>query len=264
LKLHHPPLFDTHAHIYSPAFNKAEQLQIIERALSSSLLGMVNIAASPSALHESLALASAIPETWTLKIAACTTPHEAQANKDPFFEEVQEAAEKGLLCAIGETGLDYHYHSATKELQMAYFEQYAQLAAKTHLPLIIHSRDAFSDVFALLKEYRKSLIPIIHCFTGNLDEALAYCDLGCYISISGIITFPKATALQQAITHIPLDLLLIETDSPYLAPEPHRGARNEPSFLPYIAKKVAQLRNLPLEVIAKATTDNALRLFCPS
>ncbi len=254
-------LFDTHAHICSPRFAIEEQLMIINNAQAASVGGMVHISTDSQALHEGLALANIAPKNWIHKIAASTTPHDATVAEDHFFEEVRESAEKGLLCAIGETGLDYHYHADTKQFQRLYFQKYAELAVETNLPIIIHTRDAFCDLFPILQEYGASLRGVIHCFTGTTDEALSLCALGYYISVSGIVTFNKSTALHETVTKIPIDHLLIETDAPYLAPEPHRGERNEPAFLPYIAKKVAALRNMPFEEVAQITTRNAHRLF---
>ena len=176
----------------------------------------------------------------------------------PFFSK---AAKEKKIQAIGETGLDYHYHPSSKESQKKLLVQYFQLALSSDLPVIIHCREAFEDLFALAKSEYKSPRALLHCFTGTLLEAKEALDLGWMISFSGIVSFAKNPSLHEVAAYVPLERMLIETDAPYLAPTPHRGKRNEPSFLPEVAKALARLRNDSLEKIADATKANALSFF---
>lgn len=165
--------------------------------------------------------------------------------------------------AFGEIGLDYHWDSVPREQQQAVFA--AQIAFARDLspllPLVIHCRDAQDDVLTALREAATPAPIIMHCFTGDSEAARACLDAGCYLGIGGVATFKKSDALREAIASAPLDRLLLETDCPYLAPQFRRGKRNEPSYLPAIAQAVADAKQLPLETIAKATTETALALF---
>ena len=167
------------------------------------------------------------------------------------------------VVAIGETGLDYHYNTEEDfDVMRESFRLHIQLARATKKPLIIHTRDAREDTLKILREeHAQEVGGVMHCFTESLEMALAAIELGFYISFSGIITFKNATELQEVVKHVPLERLLIETDSPYLTPVPFRGKPNQPKYVHYVAEKVAELKGVSFDEVAKATSENFMRLF---
>lgn len=174
---------------------------------------------------------------------------------------MEEMAAKNELSAIGETGLDYHYTYSPKDVQKHFFEKYLDLAKRYKKGVVIHCRDAFDDLFAMIDALAEGVPILLHCFTGTADEAKRALDRGYKISFSGILTFAKSIELHETCKLIPLTQMLIETDSPYLAPVPYRGGKNEPSFVVEVAKKIADLKGVSLEEVAKATSLNAHTFF---
>ena len=165
------------------------------------------------------------------------------------------------VIAIGETGLDYHYAPEKKQFQKKAFAAHFEVAAEQQKPIIIHSRAAVEDTLDLISQYRDKVVGVLHCFTEDWQMAKTAIDMGYYISLSGIVTFPNASALREVVKKIPDDRLLIETDSPWLAPVPYRGKKNEPKYLPEVAKCIAELRNTTPEAIGEMTSANFHRLF---
>lgn len=173
-----------------------------------------------------------------------------------------EAAKAGSLCAIGETGLDYHYQHSDRKIQQRFLVRYLQLAAELGLPVIFHCRDAFADLFRIVDaEYPEKGPAILHCFTGTREEAIAVVERGWHLSMSGIVTFKKSEALRETLKEIPLKQLLLETDTPYLAPQSKRGLMNEPAYLLETASCVAAIKGIETQEVAKITRENAIRLF---
>ncbi|WCE30639.1 TatD family hydrolase [Vibrio sp. SCSIO 43137] len=183
--------------------------------------------------------------------------------ESPFSEQLlREYAGHKKVVAIGETGLDYHYQPETAPLQRQRFEQQVDLAVELNKPLIIHTRDAREDTLAILNNgHAEKCGGVIHCFTEDMPFAQKAMELGFYISVSGIVTFRQATELKAVVKELPLDRLLIETDSPYLAPVPHRGKQNQPAYVVEVAQYIAQLKGISLTEVAKKTTDNFRQLF---
>lgn len=176
--------------------------------------------------------------------------------------QLVELAQHPKVVAIGETGLDYYYSRETIDIQQQSFIDHLQAARECAKPVIIHSRDAREDTLALMAEHAdQSLGGVMHCFTENWDMAQRAIEMNFYISLSGIVTFKNATELKEVAKKIPLDRLLIETDSPYLAPIPHRGKRNEPKYVTHVAQCIAELRGIDVQAVAEATTENYLNLF---
>lgn len=177
-------------------------------------------------------------------------------------EQLIEWGQAEDIVALGETGLDYHYASSTRELQMEYFQRHLAAALVVNKPVIVHTREASEDTLALLKPFcEQGGQGVIHCFTEDLAFARQVIGMGLYVSFSGIVTFHSAKALREVAKAVPLDRMLIETDSPYLAPVPHRGKQNEPSYVRDVAEYIADLRGLSLEFLAQQTTENFFRLF---
>ena len=189
-------------------------------------------------------------------------PHEADNDIISSDEIVKSLNENPKIIGIGETGLDFFYTNSDKDKQIKSFYKHIEASIKANVPLIIHSRDAEKETFEILNEYKnKNLKILMHCFTGSLDFANKLQSLNAYFSASGIITFKNALELQNTFKSLPLDKLLIETDSPFLAPVPNRGKKNEPSFIDHTAKKLADMREIAKEQLVKITTENFNKLF---
>lgn len=247
---------DSHAHLCSDElFPDIEG--ILKRCLQANVHHVLNICTDLITLERGLQLHAKYP--WVLN-AASTTPHDVDAFGDAHFEWMEQAAKSGALAAVGETGLDYYYSHSNHENQKRFLVKYSRLAKECNLPLVIHCREAFHDLFTIL-DVEKPPQVILHCFTGTLEEAKSVIERGWYLSLSGIATFKKSEALREVAKWVPLNQLLIETDAPYLAPGKHRGKTNEPSFIIETAAMIAKEKGLSLEEIAKATTTNAKKLI---
>ena len=188
-------------------------------------------------------------------------PHEADSDIITSDEIVKNLNENPKIIGIGETGLDFFYNNSDKDKQIASFKNHIDAALDLNIPLIVHSRSAEAETYEILKNSKKNLKILMHCFTGSLSFALKLMELDSYFSASGIITFKNSTDLQNTFKELPLERLLIETDSPFLAPEPMRGKKNEPSFVRFTLKKLSELKNVDIEELDKITTDNFNRLF---
>ncbi len=248
---------DTHAHLTSDTlYPHAEAL--LTRAKEAGIEKIVNICTDATTLERGLLLSQKFP--WVYNTAA-TTPHDVTEEGESFFPIVTRAAKEKKLVALGETGLDYYYEHSEKETQRTFLLRYFQLALETNLPLIFHCREAFSDLFTLADTHYPNAPAVLHCFTGTLDEAKAVLDRGWYLSLSGIVTFKKSEDLRAVARYVPLDRLFLETDAPYLAPQSHRGAQNEPSFMTETAAVIAETQGVELALLAEHTRQNALNFF---
>ncbi len=252
---------DSHAHLSSPQ-TWSNISEILERAKDAGLSHIINICTDIDTLEKGLELAKKHP--WIHNTAA-TTPHDVDKEGAAVFPIIEKHARAGDLVAIGETGLDYYYEHSAKETQKAFTIKYLHLALECHLPVVIHCRDAFSDFFEILDaEYvidGQHAPGVLHCFTGTLSEAEQVIKRGWYLSLSGIVTFKRSEELREVAKIVPLEQLLIETDTPYLAPQNHRGKQNEPSYLPETAQLIADLKEISIEELAQATVHNAQKLF---
>ena len=189
-------------------------------------------------------------------------PHETTKNKITSDIIVKDITENEKIIGIGETGLDFYYNNSDKDDQIISFKEHIDASIKTNSPLIIHSRDAEDETFNILNDYKNQNLKILmHCFTGSKNFAKKLLKLNAYFSASGIITFKNSQDLQETFNFLPLDKLLIETDSPFLAPVPNRGKKNEPSFIDYTAQKLAEIKNISKLDLVKFTTDNFNKLF---
>lgn len=252
---------DSHAHLTnSTVFEEVEAL--LQRAQRANIRSVINICTDRLTLERGLQLAKQCPFVYN---TAATTPHDVEKEGDEMLPFFAQHARNCSLVAIGETGLDYHYEHSPKEIQKIFFKKYLHLALECQLPIVIHCRDAFKDFFEMIDaEYKIQGIHapgVLHCFTGTLEEAKEVIKRGWFLSLSGIVTFKKSLALQEVAQWVPLEQLLIETDTPYLAPQSQRGRRNEPSFLPEIANFIATLKKIPVEEVAFLTSVNAKRFF---
>ncbi len=256
-------IIDSHAHLTTSELID-ELPELLKRAHNENIKAIVNICCDLEALKKGLTVVESNPKPRVF-LTAAVPPHDIGVEAEDFFSSIEKGASEKKLVAIGEIGLDYFYMAHPKEQQIQYFKRYLQLAIKADLPVVIHCRDAFFDLFSVIEEensyQKKRLRGVIHCFTGTLQEAQKAIELGFYISLSGIVTFRKSTELQHVAKHIPLEHMLIETDSPYLAPQSMRGKRNEPAFLKETALFLARLKEVPFEELCRATTKNAIKLF---
>ena len=259
-------MIDSHCHIAGQEF--AGDLEaVVTRARGAGLQGALTILAADDDVE--LRQAAAVQALWPeVRFSIGVHPHAAgkfAADPAAAAEAVDRAmtAQPGAR-AVGEIGLDYHYDFAPREAQHAVFRAQIALARTRRLPIVIHTREAEDDTFQILAEEQASEVPVVfHCFTGNTATARRVIDAGFYLSLAGIVTFPRALELKEVAAFVPLDRLLIETDSPYLAPVPHRGKRNEPAHVAVVAATVAALRGDTPERIRDATTATFRRVFNP-
>lgn len=251
-------MIDSHLHLDSSDFN-ADREDVLERARKSGVKKFINAGTTIPSSEAGITLSCVHPDIYP---AVGIHPHEAYQLDAIAMESLHKLALSPGVIAIGETGLDYHYNFSLPEIQRTAFRHHIRLAREVKLPLIIHCRDAFGDLIHILREEKGNKAGgVVHCFTGNCDEAERVIEMGFYIGITGIVTFKAATTIIEVVKRLPLDRLLIETDAPYLAPHPHRGKRNEPSLLIHIAEQIAEIKNMPLEDIINATTCNTKTIF---
>lgn len=247
---------DSHAHLTMPDLF-CDLHEVLKRAQAMHVTRIINVCTDHESLQRALEMRHAIP--W-VSHAAATHPHDV-AMDDPFLPLVAQRAQERQLVAIGETGLDYHHTSENKALQQCSLGCYCDLARKTQLPLIIHCRDAFEDLFALMDGEGPGAAVVLHCFTGTLAQAKQVLDRGWLLSLSGIVTFKKSEALREVAAYVPIHRLLVETDAPYLAPQSRRGHRNEPSFITETVACIAQCKGINPMDLASAISENARAFF---
>ncbi|HVQ16767.1 MAG TPA: TatD family hydrolase [Vicinamibacterales bacterium] len=259
-------LIDSHCHIAGPEF--VDDLdQVITRARDAGVGRAFVILAADD--QPELEQANQVSARWgEVRFSIGVHPHAA----GKFASDPEEAAREVSRAidaqprsrAIGEIGLDYHYDFAPREVQQQVFREQIRLAHRLKWPIVIHTREAEDDTFRILTEERASDIGgVFHCFTGDREMARRALDIGFHLSLAGIVTFPRALELKEVARMVPLDRLLIETDSPFLAPVPHRGKRNEPAHVARVAEVITDLRNSSAEAVAEATRENFDRLFVP-
>lgn len=251
-------MIDSHAHLSDDRFLDDVD-EVIERALSADVEKIVNICTDLATLERGILLANRYPEQ--IYNAAAIPPHTVAEEGESSWPFMERAARSGELVAIGETGLDYYYEHSPRELQREFLCRYLELARALTLPVVIHCRDAFDDFFEILDTQYSDVKGVLHCFTGTLEESRGMVERGWSLSLSGIVTFKRSEELREVARTVPLDRLLIETDSPYLAPQLRRGKRNEPAYLAEVAQVVADVRALSVEEVVARTSANAAALF---
>ena len=252
-------LFDTHAHLHFPEF--ADDLPaVLQRARAAGVRWMLTIGTSVETSRAAVALAEQEADVYA---AVGIHPHDASEADDAAFEELQRLAESSArVVAIGETGLDFFRNLSPREVQTEVFRRQLDLARQVRKPALIHCRDAHPETLEILRvEGVREVGGIMHCFSGDEAVARQCLDLGLLISLAGPITYPNARKLPAVVKMVPPDRLVVETDSPFLPPQPYRGKRNEPAYLPITAARVAELRGVPVEELGAQMTANALALF---
>jgi TatD DNase family protein len=252
-------LIDSHAHLDMPEFD-SDRTDMLARAQAAGVRDVLAIGGAPGALASALPFADRYD--W-IYAAAGIHPHEAKLATPAHYEELVNLAKQPKFLAWGEIGLDYHYDHSPRDVQQRVFLEQLELARATARPVIIHCREAWPDCLALLDQHWRSsgLGGIFHCFSGTLEEAHRGTAMGFLISFAGNLTYPKAQNLRDVAAALPLESILIETDSPFLAPQPFRGRRNEPAFVAEVARTLAPVRNLAPDEVAAATAANFRRFF---
>ncbi|HAS81529.1 MAG TPA: hypothetical protein DCS43_02325 [Verrucomicrobia bacterium] len=266
-------LFDTHVHFLAQEGAFAME-PVMSRAVQAGVVGLVAVGGSCDLNKTAVEATQRYPGLVSAAIGFDRSQTDELMSM-PLIDDAVGRLRRSVdglralgtrICAIGEIGLDYHYAEGTSVLQQSLFSDQCSLAASLHLPVVVHCRDAEEDVLRILGAYRqqcrgRELIGVLHCFTGTLGFAERLLELGFMISFSGIVTFRNADALRDVARTIPLDRLLVETDSPFLAPIPHRGKKNEPAFVRDVVNALATLRGIAPDALARQTTANARALF---
>ena len=255
-----PALFDTHAHL--DQLSPDELAATLQRARDAGVGHILAIGGTAAANARGLEIARQYPGG----VLASVGYDRGTAASAPDLAALDPLLSDPAVRAVGECGLDYHHDRDTAAAQRTLFSEMTRRAVHHGLPLVVHSREADEDTLSILRDAaavhpNPARLGVLHCFTGGLDFARRLLDLGLYISFSGIVTFRKAEALREVARFVPADRLLIETDSPYLAPEPLRGRANEPSYLPHVASRMAAIRDIPLPRLIEITSDNARGIF---
>jgi TatD DNase family protein len=255
-------LFDTHCHLDTERFD-ADRAQVIDRAARAGVTRLLNPAFSLESSRRALELAASDAAQGTVAIVAAVGVHpNDSAHFGPeALAELHDLAQHPKCVAIGEIGLDYHWKTVPPEVQTRAFLAQLALARELGKPVIIHCREAENDTLTILEREFSGLPLVLHSFAGaipDLERALA---CGFYVGISGPVTYPNAARTRAAVQAVPLERLLIETDAPYLSPQRHRGKRNEPAYVRLVAEKIADVREMMMDNVARATTENAVRLF---
>jgi TatD DNase family protein len=251
-------LFDTHAHLHFPEFD-GDRAEMLTRARAAGVRWMVNIGTDLETSWQAVGIAEVDSDIYA---SVGVHPHDAAEADEGVFKTLEELARRPKVAAIGETGLDYYRNLSPRDVQAKVFRRQLTLARVVGKPVIIHCREAHDDLLTILREERAHEIGgVMHCFSGHVQFAEASLDLGFYISIAGPVTYPNARKLPEVIKAVPEDRLVIETDCPFLPPQPYRGKRNEPAYLPITAQRVAEIKGRPVGELGELMSQNALRLF---
>ena len=248
--------FDSHAHYDDERFND-DRDELLRFMSKNDVDYIVNAAANIAGSNEGIALAEKYPSIYT---AVGVHPHDVGELEEDAIETLERLSKHSKVVAIGEIGLDYYYDHSPRDVQRIWFKRQMDLAKKVELPIIVHSREASKETFDMIKESGLGS-GVIHCYSGSAEMAKEYIKLGFYIGIGGTVTFNNARKTVEVVEQIPLESIVIETDCPYLTPMPHRGKRNDSTYLQYIAQKIAEIKNLSIKEVARVTTDNAKALY---
>jgi TatD DNase family protein len=252
-------LFDTHCHLDEEAFD-VDRPDVVARAGAAGVARLLSIGTTAPTSRRAVELAAEFPSVFA--VVGIQPNYAAQAAADDW-EKIVQLSSAAKVVGIGETGLDRYWDYAPFDVQIDYFRRHLELSRRLDLPFVVHCREAETDVVSELTRASKegALRGVMHSFTGSAETACACLELGFYISFAGMVTFKKSYELREVVKEIPLDRLLVETDAPYLAPQPMRGKRNEPAYMKATAEYLADIVGLPCEEFARQTTANACRLF---
>ncbi|MCM1127225.1 MAG: TatD family hydrolase [Lachnospiraceae bacterium] len=251
-------IFDTHAHYDDEAFDE-DRDELLTHMRERGIEYIVNAGASLASTAKTVELTERYPFVYG---SAGIHPSETAGLTEQDMEWLLEMSKREKIVAIGEIGLDYHWQEPEREVQKRWFKEQLKLAEQTHLPVIIHSRDAAADTLEILKEWDSHKTKgVIHCFSYTWETAKEYLAMDYYFGIGGVLTFKNAKKLKEAVMQIPMERILLETDCPYLAPEPYRGKRNQSDYILYAAEKLAELKGLDREKVLEITNSNAKNFY---
>lgn len=251
-------IFDTHAHYDDEAFDDDRE-ELLSHMRQKGIEYIVNVGSDIESIRKTLELTEQYPFVYG---AAGVHPSETAELTSKDMEWIRETAGREKIVAIGEIGLDYYWPEPDREVQKKWFKEQLRLAEETGLPVIIHSRDAAADTLEILKEWDAHKTKgVIHCFSYTWETAREYLDMDYYFGIGGVLTFKNAKKLKEAVMHIPMEKILLETDCPYLAPEPYRGKRNQSEYIFYVAEQLAELKKISREEVLEITRNNAKKFY---
>lgn len=251
-------IFESHAHYDDDAFDEDRE-ELLSSLREHGIDKVINVGASLESCKITLQLMEQYPFIYG---AMGVHPTETGELNEQSFAWLRERCAADKVVAVGEIGLDYHWKEPEIHVQKLWFERQMELAREVKLPVIIHSRDAAKDTLDMMKSlHAREVGGVIHCYSYTKEMAREYLQMGYYFGIGGVITFPNARKLKEAVEYIPMDRILLETDSPYLAPEPNRGRRNSSLNLPYVAREIAAIKGVSYEEVVRITEENAERLF---
>lgn len=248
-------IFDTHSH-YDDAQFDADRNDLLKSLPQKGVIGVVSCGCDPESTRFNAGLAEQYDYIY---FAAGLHPENLEGLKMDDLDEIERYAKEEKCVAIGEIGLDYHWMASSKEMQKEFFAAQCELANKLDMPVIVHDREAHADTLAILKQYRPK--GVLHCFSGSAETAKEIVKMGMYIGLNGVATFKNARKSIEAAKAIPIERLVLETDCPYLAPVPHRGKRNDSSFIPFIAERLGEELGIPAQELLNITAQNAKRLY---
>ncbi|MFT4144985.1 MAG: TatD family hydrolase [Mobilitalea sp.] len=251
-------IFETHAHYDDEAFD-IDRDSLLEQFPKNGIDYIVNICAELNSVEKVLELADQYPYVYA---AVGIHPSNCGELNEENFAWVKEKAQHSKSVAIGEIGLDYYWDTPERPIQKEWFSRQMDLAKELRLPMVIHSRDAANDTYQMMKEAKADSVgAIIHCFGYGVEQARQYLNMGFYLGIGGVLTFTNGKKLKEVVEYAPLEQLVLETDSPYLAPVPHRGTRNNSNNLTYVAKEIARIKQVDYDTVLQVTYENAKRFY---
>lgn len=250
-------MIDSHAHLDEERFDE-DRDELIKSLKENAISYVINPSSDMETSRRVVKLSNRYDNIFA---AVGIHPHDAEGFKEEDLDELRELSKDERVVAIGEIGLDYYYDNSPREIQKEVFKKQLELAYELDLPVIIHTRDAMGDTYDILKEFEGRVRGVMHCYTGSIEMAEKFMKLGFYISIAGPVTFKSAVNVREMAKQIPLERLLIETDSPYLAPVPNRGKRNDPTNVRYVADMLANLKEIQIDKIIEHSRENTVKLF---
>ncbi len=250
-------LIDSHAHLEMRDFN-TDRPEVIKRAVDAGVDYIVTVGTDLADCRKAVSIAAQFENVYA---AVGIHPHEVKAIDRKTYDDLKILAGSNKVVAYGEIGLDFFRNLSPKDVQIRRFGEQLELANELDLPIVIHDREAHQETMSMLKSWKGKRRGVVHCFSGDKAMARTCLDLGFYISIPGTVTFPKSEKLREIVKELPADRILLETDAPYLTPQPYRGKRNEPAYVVHTARKVAEVKGLPLNEIGRITSQNVRELF---
>lgn len=248
-------IFDTHAHYDDEQFD-SDRLELLSKAKENGIVGIVSCGCDIESTIANMELSHRLDNFY---FASGFHPENLEGSTIDDLAKIEELARNEKCVAIGEIGLDYHWMASPKDVQIEYFEKQIELAKSLDMPVIVHDREAHGDTLDILKAKKPK--GVLHCFSGSKEMAKEIIKLGMYIGLNGVATFKNARKSLEVVKEIPLDRLVLETDCPYLAPEPHRGKRNDSSYIPFIAIRIGEVLDIPAQEVLNITCKNAKRLY---